>query len=143
LLAITAPFMPFFGRYLTGPAGAVLVVAAVDALLSFSLYRLRLAGWWIAICALALRMISAILAFRRADLLHAYSKMGWSDTQVQQMSANPAFRRGAMMLWWSVAFLVLFIGYMLWIKRYFRRAAAPTAAEPEMPCLPSSGGTSL
>ncbi|MFZ0772647.1 MAG: hypothetical protein WCA49_21370 [Candidatus Sulfotelmatobacter sp.] len=145
LLAVTTPLMPFFGRYLTGLAGtaALLAVAGIDVFLAYALYRLRLAGWWLAVSALALRMISSTLTFRGAGLLQAYSKMGWSETQLQMMSANPVLRDSSVVLWWSVASMVLFLGYMLWIKRYFSGPAAPGAAEPEMPYLPSSGGTVL
>jgi hypothetical protein len=80
------------------------------------------AGWWIAVGALGLRLISSTLTLRHADLLQLYAKMGWSETQLQQMSANPVFRSGTM-LWWSLAFAVLFLGYLIWIKRYF---AVPT-----------------
>lgn len=141
LMAVTTPLMPFFGRYLTGMAGAVVLVAlaGIDVFLAYALYRLRLAGWWLAVSALVLRLISAILTFRRADLMQAYSKMGWSETRVQQMSANPAFRGGTIVLWWSVVAMLLFLGYMLWIKRYFHgrsfhgSAVPGGAVQPEMP----------
>lgn len=146
LLAVTTPVVPFFGRYLTGAAGAValLIVTGIETFLAVSIYRLRLAGWWIAVSALTLRLISAILTFRHADLWQTYSKMGWSDAQVQQISADPAFGKGFVVLWWwSAIFMVLFLGYMVWIKRYFRGSATPGAAEQEMPYLPSSGGSAL
>lgn len=145
LMAVTTPFIPFFGKYLTGLAAAAALVAmsGIDAFLAISLYRLRLAGWWIAVCVLSLKMISAVITFGRADLLQAYSKMGWSEKQLQQMSTNPAFRSGTIMLWWSVVFMVLFFGYMIWIKRYFRDPASPSAMEPEGPYLPSSGGAAV
>ena len=144
LMSVTTPFLPFFGRYLTGIAAtvALLAMAGIEIFLANAFYRLRLAGWWIAVSVIVLRMISAILTFRHADLLQAYSKMGWSETKLQQMSANPIFH-GMTLLWWILASMVLFLGYILWIKRYFRGAAAPGAMEPEMPYLPSPGGTAL
>ena len=124
LMAVTTPVMPFFGTYLGGLAAvvALTLVAGIDGFLAISLYRLRVAGWWIAVGALGLRLISSTLTLRHADLLQLYAKMGWSETQLQQMSANPVFRSGTM-LWWSLAFAVLFLGYLIWIKRYF---AVPT-----------------
>jgi uncharacterized membrane protein len=144
LLAVTTPFLPFFGRYLTGLAAtaALIVVAGIDGFLANALYRLRLSGWWIALVAIALRMISAVLTFSHADLLQAYAKMGWSETQLQQMSNNPVLRSSTIMLWWTAAFMILFIGYLLWIKRYFREPV-PKALEPEIPYFPSSGGSAL
>jgi hypothetical protein len=145
LLAVTTPFMPFFGRYLTGWAGgaALVIVAGIDGFVAFSLYRLRLAGWWIAVAGLGLRVISSALTFRHTDLLQLYAKMGWSETQLQQMSANPALRSGSMMLWWSLAFTVGFLGYLIWIKRYFSAPTPPAAVEPATPYLSSSSGPAL
>jgi uncharacterized membrane protein len=146
LMAVTTPFIAFFGRYLTGlPGAAVLVVmAGIDCFVAIMLYRVRLAGWWLAVCVLVLRMISVILTFRRADLLQAYSKLGWSDAQLQQMKANPMFHSNtAVLLWWSVVFMILFLGYMIWIKHFFRGPAAPGSVKPEMSYQPSSGGPAL
>jgi hypothetical protein len=131
LMAVTTPLLPFFGRYLTGlPAsGALLVLGAVDGYLALALYRLRAAAWWTAMTLLALRMISSMITYRRDDLLRAYAKMGWSQSQLEQMSANPTFRTG--MLWWGLAVGLVFLGYMIWIKRYFE-ASAPA---PDMPLV--------
>jgi uncharacterized membrane protein len=140
LMAVTTPLMPFFGRYLTGPAAAaaLVIVAGIDGFLALSFYRLRVAGWWIAVGVLGLRLISAAVTFRRVDLLQVYSKMGWSDTQLQQMSTNPALRGNAM-LWWSLGVGVLFLGYLIWIKRYFAAPSDSTFAL-EAPPQASSGG---
>jgi hypothetical protein len=145
LTAVTTPVLPFFGRYLTGigAAAGLVAMAGVEGFVALSLYRLRLAGWWIAVGALLLRVISAALTFRRTDLLDLYAKMGWSETQLQQMRANPALRSGSMMLWWSLAFSVLFLGYLVWIKRYFAAPAPPTAVEPGTQYLSSSSGPAL
>ncbi len=121
LMSFTTPLIPFFGRYLTGLPGGIgfLLFAALDAYLAYSLFRLQLAGWWVAITALTLRTTSAVITYARGDLLQAYSRMGWKDAQLQMMSENPMFR-SHLILWWSVGFLVALLGYMLWIRRYFR-----------------------
>jgi hypothetical protein len=142
LTAVTTPFMPFFGRYLTGLAGAaaLVIVAGIDGFLAISLYRLRLAGWWTAMGVIGLRLISAGLTFRHTDLLELYSKMGWSDTQLQQMRDNPALRSFSMMLWWGLVSMLLFLGYLIWIKRYFARPGASSTFGVEAPYQASSGG---
>jgi uncharacterized membrane protein len=142
LLAVTTPMMPFFGRYLTGLAGAAALVtlAGIDGFLALSLYRLRLAAWWMAVGLLGLRLVSSALTFRHADLLQMYSKMGWSDAQLQQMSANPALRSSSMMLWWSMGFTLLFFGYLIWIKRYFATPGDSSTFGLEAPPQASSGG---
>jgi hypothetical protein len=129
LLAVTTPLFPLFGRYLTGlPAAAVLVaMAALDGYLAFAFYRQRLLGWWIAVCALVLRLISTVLTYRRDDLLRAYSNMGWPHAQVDMMRSSPAFRSGLGMMWWGVVLSVVTLGYLIWVKRYFKAPAAQNA----------------
>jgi hypothetical protein len=129
MMSFTTPLIPFFGRYLTGMPGAVgcLVFAAVDAYLAYSLFRLQLTGWWVAMTALVLRTASAAITFARGNLLQAYSKMGWRDAQLQMMRESPMFR-SHLILWWSVGFLLAFLGYMVWIRRYFRLPSDPMVA---------------
>lgn len=121
LMSFTTPLVPFFGRYLTGVPGATgcLLFAALDGYFAYSMFHLRIAAWWIAVTALALRIISSAVTFLRGDLLQAYSRMGWKSEQLQMMNQSPMFR-SHLILWWSTGFLLAFLGYMLWIKRYFR-----------------------
>jgi hypothetical protein len=134
LLSFTMPLVPFFGRYLTGlPAGtACLALAALDVVLAVLLFRRLAMGWWIAVAAVLLRAAAIAFTFRRANLLEAYSRMGWSSQQLHLMEANPMYRSGGF-LWFGVAFLVIFLGYLLWIRRYF---TAPPAEEMLPPALP-------
>jgi hypothetical protein len=132
LTGVTTPLFPFFGRYLTGiPAIACLVAsAALDGYLAIALFRLQSTGWWIAILAAPVRIVSMVLTFTRADMMQAYSKMGMSDAQLQMLNSSPMFR-GHVLLWWGLISMLLFFGYLLWLKRYFKpAAAAPAAALP-------------
>lgn len=126
VLGLTTPLFPFFGRYLTGLPGtaAFLIFAAVDAYVAFAFYRLKVMGWWVAMVFMALRLVSSALTARRGNLLEAYSRMGWSHEQLEAISMNPMFR-GNSILWWSLAFMVIYLGFLLWLKRYFR-APAPS-----------------
>ncbi|HUA15408.1 MAG TPA: hypothetical protein VMG31_08925 [Verrucomicrobiae bacterium] len=125
---LTTPMFPFFGRYLTGISGMLcfLAVAGLDLYLAAALFRLKSLGWWIAITTLPLRLTSMTLTFLRADIFEAYSRAGFSDTQLRMLSTNPMFR-GHVMLWWSLFSMVLFFGYLLWIRRYFNTAPQPAA----------------
>jgi len=122
-LSFTTPLVPFFGKYLTGVPGAIgcLVLAAVDAFLAVWFFRVRLLGWWVGIVSLALRIISAAITFARGDLLQAYSRLGWKQAQLEVMSRSPVLR-GHIVLWWSLVYLLVVLGYMVWIKRYFQVA---------------------
>jgi uncharacterized membrane protein len=142
LLGVSTPLFPFFGRYLTGLQGTIafLLFAIVDAYIAISFFRLKVVGWWVAVIALTLRMISAAITIRHADLAEAYSRMGWSQMQVEAMRSNPMFRGGAF-LWWSFAFMVIYMGFLLWLKRYFRPAAPPgyTGFDPAASSDPQLG----
>jgi len=129
IMSFTTPLIPFFGKYLTGVPGAIgcLLIAGLYAYLAHSLFRMRLAGWWIAATVLTLRTASAVVTYARGDLLQAYARMGWKDAQLQMMTESPIFR-SHLILWWSVGFLLVFLGYMLWIKRYFGLPRAPAGS---------------
>jgi hypothetical protein len=128
--SLTTPLMPFFGRYLVGFAGGVagLVAAALDLLLAVVLYRGKIAAWWAAVGLLVLRGVSAGITFSRGNLLEAYSRLGWSGRQLAMMSSNPALRSGTVM-WISLVYIVILLGYLIWIKTYFGATASGKAGE--------------
>ena len=134
LTAVTTPIATLFGKYLTGwPAAVLLVVVAVlQGFLAFALYRLSLAGWWTTLITMSLRLISETITYGHADLLKAYSRMGWSQTRLDYMNANPTFHRGGF-LWFGVAISVIFVGYFLWTKRYFPGSAETEQANDPLP----------
>jgi hypothetical protein len=127
--AVSTPIFPFFGRYLTGLAGfaCFLILTALDTYLAVALFRLKPAGWWIAVLTVPVRLFSMAYTYARADLMQAYSKMGWSDAQLQMLQSSPLFR-SHVILWWSLLSLVIFFGYLLWLKRYFKTPTAPSGA---------------
>lgn len=111
---------------MTGLPGtaAFLVFAAADAYVAYSLFRLRIAGWWVALMSITFRFLSLVFTIGRGNLIEAYSRIGWSHQQLQAMSANPMFQ-GNVVLWWGMTFLVLYLGFLIWLKRYFRAPASP------------------
>ena len=132
LVGLTTPMLPFFGHYLTGipAAGCLVALAALDLYLAIALFRLRSSGWWIAVLAAPVRMLAVAFSYSSAGLMQAYSKMGWSDAQMNMLRSSPLLR-SRVFLWWGVILMLLFFGYLLWLKRYFKPpAAAPAAALP-------------
>jgi hypothetical protein len=125
MMAVTTPLIPFFGRWLTGVPGAAgcVVLAAIDAFLAISFFRLKLAGWWVAMASLSSRVVSIALTYSRGNLLQAYSQLGWRQSQLQAMSGNPMLR-GNLILWWSLVYILVFFGYIFWTKRYFPAGSA-------------------
>jgi hypothetical protein len=129
MVGFTTPVFPFFGRYLYGFAGAAcfLFVSALDAYLAIAFYRIQTAGWWLATIALPIRLFSMALTYFKADLMSAYSRMGRSDAELKMLQSSPIFR-SHVILWWSLISLVIFFGYLMWVKRYFN-PARPTPGE--------------
>jgi len=136
LVGVTNPVFPFFGRYLTGIAGAAcfLLMATIDSYLAIALFRLQTSGWWAAAVIVPIRLLSMILTYARPDMMQAYSKMGMSNEQLRMLNANPMFR-GHVLLWWSLLSMVLLFGYLLWLKRYFK---GPESAHVD--ALPAEAG---
>lgn len=136
MVGLTAPVFPLFGRYLTGLPGTAcfLALVALDAYLAVAFFRLKTAAWWIAILTVPIRVFSMALTYVRADLMQAYSKMGFSDTQLNALNANPVLR-SHVILFWSLISMVLFFGYLLWIRRYFN-----LPPESQSSALPARAG---
>jgi hypothetical protein len=130
LVGLTTPMLPFFGNYLTGipAAGCLVALSALDLYLAIALFHLQSSAWWIAILASPVRMSAVVFSYSRAGLMQAYSKMGWSDAQMQMLNSSPIFH-SRIILWWGVIMMLLFFGYLLWLKRYFKTPANPPQAE--------------
>jgi hypothetical protein len=128
---VTTPVFPFFGKYLNGigATACFLILAALDIYLAFAIFRLKRSGWWLAILTIPVRLVSMALTYGRADMMQAYSKLGWSSEQMKMLNSNPMFH-SHVILWWSLLSLLIFFGYLLWLKRYFTAPAAPGLAVP-------------
>ena len=118
---LATPMFPFFGRYFTGAPAVVcfLLFGCFDGCLAFAFYGLKPAAWWLAVVAAPLRILSMAITYARADLMQAYSKMGWSEAQMQMLNSSPLFR-GHVILWWSLLSAIIFFGYLLWLKQFFK-----------------------
>jgi hypothetical protein len=116
--------MPFFGVLLTGlPATLLFVVWSVgSAWLAWAFYRLKPAAWWVAVVAFALVSISSVITFARVDLMEMYRLMGYSQQQLEQIQKYNFFT-GRTMVVWTAFCMVPWIGYLLWIRKFFRRSA--------------------
>jgi MFS family permease len=128
--AISFPYFPFFGRYLGGipGIGCFLAFAAIDMCLAFGLFRLQIAAWWIAIFASLFRIVSMALTYTRTNLMDVYSRMGLPQGQLETLHANP-LTRSHVILWWGFLFSLIFLGYLVWLRRYFRKQSTPQPPE--------------
>lgn len=113
--------VPFFGVFATGwpEAGLLVVLIGLSAYSAWSTYRLRLTGWWVLLVFLLVMTASTALTFARHDLLEMYQLAGYSREQLAQMQ-----RTGLLSSPWMPAMTaaspLAMIGYMLWVKKFFR-----------------------
>lgn len=114
---------PFFGILLSGAAGTIfyLCLAAIWAYSAWAIYRLEWRGWWVVFVAMVLFSVSGIVTYSRHDIAELYARMGYATAQVEQMRAVGLFGHSTM-AWGSWIFTVPILGYLLYIRRFFRRA---------------------
>ena len=113
--------LPFFGILLTGLPGtlAMIGVACVVFWIGRNWYRLKVSGWWALVAVTIVFAISNALTFARVDLIEVYQKLGYPQAQIdliqrQGWMTNSFMARG------SLIWVLPMLGYLLWVKRYFR-----------------------
>ncbi len=118
--------VPLFGAVLVGIPGilAALPLALLWAYLAWALYDLRPFGWWLTLACFLLLGLSAVVTFQRIDLLELYERMGYSEQQLAIVRGMPLLTGPNLAIYIAVLFLAT-IGYLLWIRRFFRRPPAP------------------
>ncbi|MBI5686322.1 MAG: hypothetical protein HZC54_14710 [Verrucomicrobia bacterium] len=114
--------LPFFGTLLTGlPAMLFYVVWAAGSLwLAWAFYRLMPAAWWIAVVAFLLFSVSNSITFAQIDIMEMYRLMGYPQRQLEEMQKFNFFS-GKDMAVWTACCMAPWLGYLLWIKKFFRR----------------------
>jgi hypothetical protein len=66
--------------------------------------------------------VSNFLTFSRVDLIDMYRLMGYPERQIDMMTQT-GFMQGNGMAYLSVGSVVVMLGYLLFIRRYFRPQA--------------------
>ena len=113
--------VPCFGVLLDGAAGALVVLGVVilEIYLIWGMYHLRVAAWWTALVCVVVGSISGLLTMGLIDLMELYERMGMPD---QQMDVIRQMGMVEMMnsLWWvGIPMALLFLAYLVYVKRYF------------------------
>ncbi len=129
LSVMAARLFPFFGIYLVAiPAAIALVsVAAIDFYLARAFYRVLLAGWYAALATRGLLILSMAITTFRNDLMSAYVKLGMSSEQLRMMNSSPITHSKAIM-WFGLSYSLIFLGYLVWLKKYFNNSGVPQPA---------------
>jgi hypothetical protein len=113
--------IPFFGTFLTGLPGSLLclAMAALCVYAAWLLYKLDVRGWWLILIAFLVFILSAVVTYARHDLIEMYRLMDYPEAQIEQMQKLGLFT-GRHLNWLIMFFMVPFLAYILFIKKYFR-----------------------
>jgi hypothetical protein len=94
--------------------GAAFGFAAVE------LYRQRWRGWWVGFGAASLFGVANAIGFWNIDAVAFYQAMGYGQAMAEQ--AAPML---ASMRWFMAAWVPIWIGSFLWVRRYLPARPAP------------------
>ena len=111
--------LPFFGRLVSGGAGAIVCLALVVSFgwTAFGMYKLKLSAWWTGLLVSSAFLASSALTFSRIELGEYYELMGLPEEQIA-LIGQMDFTTPVMIVPMAISG-TLFIGYLLYIKRYF------------------------
>lgn len=118
--------LPFFGILLKGvPCGLlVLTMTLLLAYLAWATYRLKIAAWWTTLIFYITFGVSSIITFSRIGLMEYYRELNFPEEQLRVMKQTGIIDRMNMPLMFGVSFVV-FVGYLLWVRRYFVAGSVP------------------
>jgi hypothetical protein len=115
--------MPCFGIFVSGLPGALfcVVVAVIWGMAGWWLYRLEARGWWLIFTATVLFIVSALLTYAHHDVIELYQLQGLPQAQIDQITKT-GLLAGNRMGWLTTLCSLPFLGYLLFIKKYLRKA---------------------
>jgi hypothetical protein len=118
--------IPFFGVILSGPAGAAVLIPGVLLLayVARGMYRLQINAWRGAVGLVVFWGVSSGLTFTRTGLMELYEKMNFPAQQMDAIRQMP-LTQGHWVALFSVLWIVIALGYLLYIKRYFTPPVDP------------------
>lgn len=123
---------PFFGMFLKGVPGAILVlsVSLLFGYLAWATYKLKIAAWWATLCFFILFGLSATISFLTNDVIDLYREMDFPPDQLEMMEKSGAFEMNMPLLMGINT--VVFIGYLIWVRRYFRVPSDSETTTPQV-----------
>jgi len=113
--------VPFFGLLLAGPPASILylVFTGLWLLAAGLMYQLDVRGWWLVLLTLLLFTVSSVITYSHHDIGELYRLMNFPQAQIDQ-AQHLGFFAGKGLMWMSLLGCLPFMGYLLFIKRYFR-----------------------
>ncbi|MHC4694116.1 MAG: spermidine synthase family protein [Planctomycetota bacterium] len=115
--------VPFFGFILSGVGGAALglIVMLISGYIAWGTYRLSVKAWWSAVLLIVGWAVSTGVTFSRVSLLDYYEKMNFPEQQLDAIKQYSITQGNSMLFFWGL-WLVGFLGYLLYTRRYFVRS---------------------
>jgi hypothetical protein len=122
--------MPLFGVYISGTAGAVviLLLTLVLAYLAWGTYRLRMAAWWGTLLLFIAGTLNMVITFSGTGLMKMYEKMEMPADQlemIRKMGMVESMSHWAP--WMGLVSGAAWLGYLLYVRRYFIRSGEGTS----------------
>jgi hypothetical protein len=96
-------------------------IAAIWGYSAWAAYHLDRRGWWLAFITFALLAISGFITYSVHDISEVYRLMGYKKEVLDQMQKYPFFK-GQMMAWLTLLSALPWLGYLLWVRKFFRRS---------------------
>ena len=123
ILPIYGGVFPLAGLVLHGGVARLcwLIVIVFMAYAAWGFYRLNRQAWLVYTVGATALWASSLLTFQRIGLVGYYRQMGLPERQLEVMAQNSLFLNGSL-LWLSVLSMALFLGYLLYVRRYFTRS---------------------
>jgi hypothetical protein len=114
--------MPFFGHLVTGFPGAAMLLGMMIlwSYCAWATYKLKEEGWWVLLIGVVVLMASAAITFMRIDPMEMYRLMGYPEPQIALFRQFDFFSGKFIALLTSLS-AVFLIGYLVYVKKYFRR----------------------
>ena len=113
--------IPWFGVLLDGAWGALVVLGVVllQIYLVWGMYHRKVAAWWTAVFAVVVGSVTGLLSIARTDFMELYERMGMSAQQLDMIEQTGMVEKMSSMWWVGIPFAVAFLGYLVYVKRYF------------------------
>ena len=127
-LAAYGGVIPLFGRFVTGIAASALLLflCVVSACLAWGMYRLKMVAWWGSVVLCIVGSASATMTFAQPNALKTmYEKMDLPPAQLEMINKmGIPDRLSGGMVWLMPISALLVLGYLVWVRRYFKAGEA-------------------
>ncbi|MBN1384140.1 MAG: hypothetical protein JW983_04570 [Elusimicrobia bacterium] len=117
--------IPFFGFILSGIPGLIiiLIVMLLAGYVAWGSYKLDIKAWWGAVLLTIIWSVSAIITFLQKGIYELYEKMNFPEQQLAVMKQYDIMQ-GSTMSWYIGLNAIVFLVFLIYIKKYFKSSSA-------------------